>query len=120
VSNDSRFIALHCRLSPGMFSSERAFRVQLANNDTHNSVTPQHYCWNNEGRLLADAEPTGEIDGLIAARLVDQLSDGQCIVEVPDGEVLAVEPALVVWQRPTEIRPPSPIGKKERTPHVPV
>src|SRR5207244_1812823 len=107
-------------IAPGMFSSERIFKVQLANGETYSGITPRHFCWNDNREPLGEKEPDKEVDGMVAARLIEQRQDGQCIVEVPDGEVLAVDPAVVVWERPTEIRPPGPPSRKELSPHVPV
>ena len=44
---------------------------------------------------------------MLAARIVDRTDDGQIIVEVPDGEVIAVDEKMVK-RRPTEIKPPEP------------
>lgn len=85
-------VALPCRLSRGMFSSERAFEVKLANGETYTGGSPRHYCWHESGLPLeTDGATDREINGLIAARIVDDdLEAGQVAVEVPDGEVLAV------------------------------
>jgi hypothetical protein len=50
---------------------------------------------------------------MVAARIVDRTDDGQILVEVPDGEVIAVDEKMVK-RRPTDIRPPEPKA------HVPV
>ncbi len=111
--SDRRFVALPCKLAPGAFSGERVFEVDLANGETYRSLAPRPFCWNARGQLVAQAEPAVESPGMVAARIVDRIDDGQVLVEVPDGEVIAVD-EKTVKQRPTEIKPPEP-----RT-HVPV
>jgi hypothetical protein len=107
-----QLVALPCKLAPGAFSGERVFEVELADGTKYRSLAPRQFCWVG-GKLVGEKEPTGEAAGLIAAKVVDETSDGQVIVEVPDGEVIAVD-AGTVRERPTEIRPPEPNR------HVPV
>ncbi|HKI38479.1 MAG TPA: hypothetical protein VKA46_41910 [Gemmataceae bacterium] len=109
---DRRLVALDCQLAPGAFSGERIFEVELADGSKYRSLAPRQFCWVN-GKLVGVTEPATETAGLVAAKVVDQTEDGQVIVEVPDGEVIAVDAARVK-DRPTEIRPPEP------KPHVPV
>jgi hypothetical protein len=97
-------VALECKLSHGAFSGERVFKVKLADGDSYNSLTPYQFCWNDNGCLVEKNEPTTEISGMVAARIVD-FDDHQVIVEVPDGEIIAVEHDTVK-DRPTNIKPP--------------
>jgi hypothetical protein len=105
---EERLIAVKCRLSKGIFSSERAFEVVLANGDLYTGPVPRHFCWNASGRPLGETEAiASEIDGWVAGRRVSSsVPPGQLAVEVPDGAVLAVRPEQV-GARPTPISPPS-------------
>ncbi len=120
-----QLVALPCKLAPGGFSGERVFEVELANGEAYRGLAPRPFCWNGQGRIVGAGEPSGEVAGMVAARVVDELDDGQVIVEVPDGAVIAVDPALVK-PRPTDIRPPEPRPhphphpEPERESHVPV
>ena len=100
-------VALPCRLSPGMFSGERIIEVKLANGDTYTGLAPRHFCWNASGRLVSESEPTTEVDGMVAARRIEDLDEDQVAVEIPDGAVIAVDENHV-QSRPTPIIPPSP------------
>lgn len=117
---DRILVATPCKLAPGMFPGERLFTVKLANDTTHSGIAPRYFCWNKNGELVAENEPaTGEIDGFLAARVVDELDGDQVAVEIPNGEVIAVDRADV-RPRPTEIRPPSHPAPLEDHPNVPV
>jgi len=107
MNADRSLIALPCKLSPGIFSGERVFEVRLANGETYTSVAPRFFCWNGSGVLVGETEPEREADGMVAAHLIEDLEGGQVAVEVPDGEVIAVDQAQVT-RRPTPIVPPSP------------
>lgn len=113
MSFDRQLIALVCKVSPGGFSGERIFEVTLANGEPYRGLAPRQFCWNGQGVLVKENEPETEIDGLIAARLIDSIEDDQMIVEVPDGEIIAVDRDRV-RKRPTSIKPP------EARLHVPV
>jgi hypothetical protein len=97
-------VALPCKLSPGGFSGERIFEVTLADGKPYKSLAPRQFCWNGERLLVAENEPTGEIEGMVAARVVESIDHDQIIVEVPDGAVIAVDKEAV-QNRPTEINP---------------
>ena len=99
-------VALPCKLSPGIVSGERVFEVALANGRTYTGVAPRHFCWNAQGRLVGEKEPGGEAEGMVAARIVEELEDDQVAVEVPDGEVIAVNQDQI-QPRPTPVQPPS-------------
>ncbi len=43
---------------------------------------------------------------MVAARVTDEIDENQVAVEIPDGEVIAVDRGLVS-DRPTPITPPS-------------
>jgi hypothetical protein len=105
----SEFRAVRCKLSKGIFSTERAFEITLANGEKYSGPAPIHFCWNDSGKPLAKTEAMDdEIDGWVAARpLKQQLPGDQMAVEVPDGEALAVRKWQVrdAW---TEIVPPTP------------
>src|SRR5262245_4799135 len=99
-------IALPCKLSRGVFSSERSFEVALANGEVYAGIAPRHFCWNAAGKLLGGDEATeDEVDGFVAARFAYEIDGTQVAVEVPDGAVLAVRPETI-RQRPSPIVPP--------------
>jgi hypothetical protein len=104
----SEFVAVRCKLSKSLFSSERAFEVTLANGEKYSGPAPIYFCWNKDGELLRANEVTeGEVDGWVAARPLEYPLEGdQVAVEVPDGEALAVQKSEVrdAW---TEIAPPT-------------
>ena len=116
---DRQLVALPCKLSAGMFSSERVFAVTMANGQVYHGIAPRHFCWNKQGHPLAEHEAAQEVDGKVAAKVVEELEAGQVAVEVPDGEVIAV-PKGHVLRRPTEIRPPTIPAPVEPKPNVPV
>lgn len=102
-----RLVAIPCTLDPGMFSSERVFRVTMADGKTYQGIAPSHFCWNEKGVLVSENGPAQSEKGLVAARLVEILDDEQNAVELPDGEVIAVRVEHMV-DRPTVITPPKP------------
>lgn len=107
VPFNQRLVSIKSKLTPGGFSGERIFQVDLANGDSYQSLAPRQFCWNNEGNLVAENEPTTEINGLIAAKIIDFVDDDQILVEVPDGEIIAVDKDNV-QARPTIIDSPKP------------
>lgn len=100
-----RLVAVPCKLAPGMFSSELTFTVKMADGKEYRGIAPRHFCWNEKGALVSAGEVTQEVDGQVAARIVDDLDGDQRAVEVPDGEVIAVR-SSAVGPRPTAIRQP--------------
>lgn len=114
-----RFCALPSKIAPGMFSSERIFRLTLADGSLYRGLAPRHFCWNADGKTLTETEPANETDGFIAGRVVEEIDDTQVAVEVPTGEVIAVDRPLV-RSRPTEIRPPNVPLAAETMPNVSV
>lgn len=113
MSFDRQLVAIMCKVSPGGFSGERIFEVILANGEPYRSLAPRQFCWNSQNNLVTENEPNTEINGLIAARIIDDIDNDQMIVEVPDGEIIAVDKGIVK-QRPTSIKP------SESRLHVPV
>jgi hypothetical protein len=107
VSFSHRLVALKCKIAPGGFSGERIFEVTLADGESYRSLAPRQFCWNSNKQLVAENEPSLEVEGMVAARVVDSVEDdhNQVIVEVPDGEIIAVDTATVE-QRPSSIQPP--------------
>jgi len=111
-----QFVAVQCKLSKGLFYSERAFEITLANGETYSGPVPIHFCWNTEGKPLGPTEGLEEIDGWVAARpLKAKVPEGQVAVKVPGAEAVAVRPAQVraAW---TDILPPQPRPEKECRP----
>lgn len=106
LSLERRLVALSCTVAPGGFSGERVFKVKLADGNSYCSLAPRQFCWNSRGEIVAEDEPETEVDGMIAARIVESIDGDQEIVEVPDGEVIAVDKSEVK-ERPTSIKPPA-------------
>lgn len=104
--NNKVLVALPCKLSPGAFSGERIFDVKMADGHLYTGVAPHHFCWNAKGTIVGEGEPDSEEEGEIAAKVVEQIDDNQIAVEVPDGEVIAVDKDQI-RDRPTQITPPS-------------
>ena len=100
-----RLVALSAYIEPGAFSGERLFEVVMANGEKYRSLAPRQFCWNYQEKLLREDEPTAKIEGMIAARIVDYIEGSQVLVEVPDGEIIAVDQESIK-SRPTSIRPP--------------
>jgi hypothetical protein len=103
---DRALVAIPCKLAPGAFSGERVFEVQLADGSKYTSLAPRQFCWNAAGQLVGEREPSASTDGSIAARIVERVEGNQVQVEVPDGEVIAVDEKQIK-ARPTLITPPS-------------
>jgi hypothetical protein len=104
MSLDRQLVALTCKVAPGGFSGERIFEVTLANGEPYRSLAPRQFCWNIHDQIVAENEPRTEVDGMVAARVVDSIDEDQMLVEVPDGEIIAVDKNNVK-QRPTSINP---------------
>jgi hypothetical protein len=99
-------VALPCKLSAGAFSGERVIDVKLADGRGYTSVASRHFCWDDSGRLVGEGEPSTEVDGMVAARVLEELDEDQVAVEIPDGDFIAVDRAEV-QPRATPIAPPS-------------
>ncbi len=104
MSLDRQLVALTCKVSPGGFSGERIFEVTLANGEPYRSLAPRQFCWNSHNQIVAENEPQTEVDGLVAARIIDSIDKDQMLVEVPDGEIIAVDQSNMK-SRPTSINP---------------
>ncbi len=117
--SDRKLVAVLCELAPGMFSTECIFSVTMANGDTYRGISPRHFCWNEAGELISEKGIAQEAAGKVAAKILKLLEGNQVIVEVPDGELIAVR-ADHVQQRPTAIIPPKPEILTEPNPNVPV
>ncbi len=103
--------AIPCRLSASVFSGDCVFTVALANGEQYESASPRHFCWGGSGILIEDdtALPReSNVPGFIAVKVVDLPGSDIAIVEVPDGEVIAVS-SQHVGARPTQIQPPRSI-----------
>jgi hypothetical protein len=100
-----RLVALKCKVSPGGFSGERIFEVTLADGKPYRSLAPRQFCWNTNRQIVAENEPSSEIEGMIAARIVGFIDDDQVLVEVPDSEIIAVD-IKDLQERPSNIKPP--------------
>lgn len=110
MPTDRTLVAIPCNISPGAFSGERVFEVQLANGESYTSLAPRQFCWSANGKLVEEREPTTKAKGMIAARIVAEIDDTQIQIEVPDGEVIAVDRSQVK-PRPTPIIPPSSVPR---------
>lgn len=99
------WVAVDCTLSKGLFPSERAFEITLANGEMHSGPAPVAYCYGPDRTPLKPEQAlTEEIRGLVAARFMREEKPGVFAVEVPDGEVLAVKEGFV------SARPHPPVG----------
>jgi hypothetical protein len=80
-----------CRVSRGGFSSERVFRVRLANGAEHVGAAPVDYFLTEQGERLSPDEPGQrgtQVAGWLVGRLVREEPGGNALVSVPSGEVL--------------------------------
>ena len=103
-------LALPCKIELGAFSSERVFRITLANGQEYQSLAPYLHFWNNENERLTKNQPAaGEtMEGLIAALLIGK-ENGDLVVEIPDGEVVIVAKKIAL-RRPQEVDTNVPVG----------
>lgn len=94
-------IAVLCRISAGGFSGERIAEITKADGTKQKVSALRHYCWKADRSLLAPDEPrSGQtVEGLVAARRLKDLPNGQVVVNTPDGEIFAV-PSTTVTNRP--------------------
>src|SRR4051794_28317959 len=97
-------VAVPAKVAPGMLPSERFFTVKLADGTEHRGLAPRYFFWNAMGQLVGEAEPAEEVVGMVAARVLER-HNGYVSVEVPDGELIAVN-SSDVRPRPTKIQPP--------------
>jgi hypothetical protein len=86
-------VALRCRITRGGFSSERVFRVRLAEGEEYVGVAPVDYFLTEAKAPLPADEPPQRgtaITGHVAARVLSNGSDEAALVSVPSGDVLRV------------------------------
>jgi hypothetical protein len=112
MKRQKKTIAIQCKLLPGMFNSERVFEIKMANGENYRGVAPAHFCWDENDQLLGENSKPIEEMGKVAARIVEYLDEGPLAVEVPDGEVIAINENEAL-ERPTKITPPNPSMKRE-------
>lgn len=88
--------AVRCKIARGGFSAERVFEIKLADGSEHIGVCLREYCMNDGGALVGEDQPSrGEtLSGRVEARVLKE--NGAALVHLPDGEVVEVEPSLVV------------------------
>lgn len=101
---NKKLVAVPCRISKGMFSDERVFSIQLIGGKEYKGLTSIDFFWTKDRIPLIFADKPEIIDGFVAGHVLKELENGQCVVEVPDGMVLAFERDQLI-QRSTEIRP---------------
>jgi hypothetical protein len=107
----SREIALLCRIGPGGFSGELVFWVALAEGGEQQGLAPRGYCWDRDGKPLGldRPGPKEKIDGLVAARRLQDLPNGWVVVNTPDGEVFTVSKDVVTRRPPVEVTSSVPV-----------
>ncbi len=89
-------VALACRITSGVFSSELVFEIRLADGTVHQGVASRRYFFTKEGKAIAVHEPVGdqEVDGLVLAQVLRKQGDN-ILVSIPDGEVVTVDEDLI-------------------------
>lgn len=110
----SALVAIKARIEQSGFSGERIFQVKLANGDPHRGLAPRQFCWNSRNNQIQEFDTDDNIEGFVAARIIDVIDDDQLVVEIPSGEVIAVDKQDVT-ERPTSI-----ITPLESKAHVPI
>jgi hypothetical protein len=98
-------VAVNCAISRGGFSSERVFRITLADGEEHVGAAPVQYFFDETATRLSPDKPLrGEtLLGLVTGRVVDTEGQDVYLVSVPSGEVLRVNSNIVV-EHPKERR----------------
>jgi hypothetical protein len=104
VYSERLFMAVKCQIAPASFSGERVFTIKLANEQPYTSLAPRHFFWNSSRHIVSVNEPNEKVEGYVAARVVEELDENQFLVEVPDGEIVAIDKSDLVG-RPTPIQP---------------
>jgi hypothetical protein len=89
-------VALACRITSGVFSSEMVFEIRLADGTVHQGVASRRYFFTTAGKPMAAHEPIGdqEVEGLVLAQVLQKHGD-RVLVSIPDGEVVTVEEDLI-------------------------
>jgi hypothetical protein len=91
-------VAVRCAISRGGFSSERVFRVRLADGGEYVGVGPVPYFFTDQKEPLSADQPAqrGErIPGHVAAYILGNGTQEALTVYVPSGDVLVVKAAEV-------------------------
>src|SRR5438034_7247352 len=86
-------VAVRCRISRGGFSSERVFRVTVANGEEYIGAAPVDYFFDESKGPLPPEQPRergSSVPGFVAGRVIEREPNGICVVSVPSGEVLRV------------------------------
>ena len=96
----TKLVALKCVISRGGFSEERVFALKDID---HKGVCSRRYLWRENGAALDESEPAlgQEIDGFVAARIIDIRRSG-VLLSIPDGEVVEV-PSEQLHERPNMV-----------------
>lgn len=100
----SPLVAIKARIEQSGFSGERIFEVKLANGKPYRGLAPHQFCWDSRNNQIQEFDEEDNIEGLVAARVIDVIDHDQLIVEIPNGEVIAVDKQDVT-KRPTSITP---------------
>lgn len=97
MRNVDSYVAVRCRISAGGFSSERIFRVTLANGVEYIGAAPVEYFFDESQKRLSFDQPTRGtvLVGLVAARPVDREPNGVHFVSVPSGDVIGILPTQI-------------------------
>jgi hypothetical protein len=84
--------ALRCKISRGAFSSQRVFKLQLANGDEYVGIGPSHYFYNDKLQRLPKNEPAEEvsIDGFVAARILSEDDQPKVLINIPSGDFITI------------------------------
>jgi len=92
MDSDS-LILVRCLISRGGFSSEKVFRVKLADGTEHIGAAPARYYFTVAGQPMAPDQPPQRLDqveGFLTGRIIAEEGD-DILVSVPLGEVLRVK-----------------------------
>lgn len=92
-------VFVKCVFSKGGFPTERLYRIT----DPHaksaaGGLVPSYYCFDDRMKRLSDkAEPPEgkSVKGYLEALLIQHNGDGTVQLDLPDGKVLIVSPALL-------------------------
>jgi len=105
-----RYKALKCMISRGGFSDERVFTLRLGIGEC-DGVASRQYLWDENWSPLEEGEPPlgKQIEGWVAARVVEVRSDGMVVALLPDGQTVEVPIAALVT-RPSGVGTHVPLG----------
>jgi hypothetical protein len=91
-------VALRCRITRGGFSSERVFRLTLADGAEHVGAAPVDYFFTEAKAPLPKDQPAERatsIPGYLAARVLSNGPQEAFLVSLPSGDVLRVNASEV-------------------------